>query len=62
VSGVFCHRRRRDILRRLDATVAAPGPHDFAVRCERFRPVCFCLGVILVGKPVSTFPGSRSHT
>src|SRR5215470_3318098 len=24
---------------RLDATVAAPGPHDFAVRCERFRPV-----------------------
>ena len=21
---------------RIDATVAAPGPHDFAVRCERF--------------------------
>src|ERR1700752_722548 len=25
--------------RQLDATVAAPGPHDFAVRCERSRPV-----------------------
>ena len=24
---------------RLDARVAAPGPHDFAVRCERSRPV-----------------------
>jgi len=23
----------------LDARVAASGPHDFAVRCERFRPV-----------------------
>jgi hypothetical protein len=22
----------------IDATVAAPGPHDFAVRCQRFRP------------------------
>ena len=39
VSGVFCHRHRRDASRRLDATVAAPGPHDFAVRCDRFRPV-----------------------
>src|ERR1043166_2194736 len=29
VSGVCCHRRRRDIDRQLDATVAAPGPHDF---------------------------------
>src|SRR5262245_39182902 len=27
VSGVSCHRHRRDIIRRLDATVAAPGPH-----------------------------------
>ena len=39
VSGVSCHRRRQDIFHQLDATVAAPGPHDFAVRCERFRPV-----------------------
>src|SRR5215510_13087898 len=25
--------------RQCSARVAAPGPHDFAVRCERFRPV-----------------------
>src|SRR5215510_11719661 len=31
VSGPSCHRRRR-IAHRLDARVAAPGPHDFAVR------------------------------
>src|SRR3954465_12799732 len=36
VSGVFCHRCLRDTSRKIDATVAAPGPHDFAVRCERF--------------------------
>ena len=36
VSGVSCHRRRRDTSRQLDATVAAPGPHDFAVRCGVF--------------------------
>ena len=28
----------RHLAARLDATVAAPGPHDFAVRCERSRP------------------------
>jgi hypothetical protein len=32
VSGLFCHRRRRDTSLQLDARVAAPGPHDFAVR------------------------------
>src|SRR5436190_15996264 len=33
VSGVFCHRcRTRYEAGRVDATVAAPGPHDFAVR------------------------------
>src|SRR3954470_8457453 len=36
VSGVSCHRCLRDTSRKTDATVAAPGPHDFAVRCERF--------------------------
>jgi hypothetical protein len=36
VSGVCCHRRQRDASRQLDATVAAPGPHDFAVRCGVF--------------------------
>ena len=36
VSGVCCHRCLRDTSRKIDATVAAPGPHDFAVRCRRF--------------------------
>ena len=36
VSGVFCHRCLRDTSRKIDATVAAPGPHDFAVRCSDF--------------------------
>jgi hypothetical protein len=43
---------------RLDASIAAPGPHDFAVR---LRPVVYarlCLSMILVGKPESTFPES----
>src|ERR1700686_5467719 len=30
--GFFCHRHRRDTSRRLDASVEASGPHDFAVR------------------------------
>ena len=33
VSGVACHRREAGYFRPLDATVAAPGPHGFAVRC-----------------------------
>jgi hypothetical protein len=32
VSGLSCHRRRRDTSRQLSASVAAPGPHGFAVR------------------------------
>ncbi len=37
VSGVYCHRcRTRYETGWIDATVAAPGPHDFAVRCRRF--------------------------
>src|SRR4051812_3021208 len=36
VSGVCCHRCLRDTSRKIDATVAAPGPHDFAVRCSDF--------------------------
>ena len=36
VSGVFCHRCLRDTSRKIDATVAAPGPHDFAVRRSDF--------------------------
>ena len=37
VNGLSCHRRRRDRLRKLDASVAASGPHDFAVRISRAR-------------------------
>jgi hypothetical protein len=37
-SGLSCHRRQRDTSRQRSARVAAPGPHDFAVRCRRFRP------------------------
>jgi hypothetical protein len=32
VTGLSCHRRPRSFLRRLDASVGASGPHDFAVR------------------------------
>jgi hypothetical protein len=32
VTGLFCHRRLADSSAKLDASVGAPGPHDFAVR------------------------------
>ena len=32
VTGLCCHRRRRNCFRQLDASVGASGPHDFAVR------------------------------
>src|ERR1700677_5105751 len=32
VTGLGCHRRRRSCLHKLDASVGASGPHDFAVR------------------------------
>jgi hypothetical protein len=37
VTGLSCHRRRRSRLYRLDASVGASGPHDFAVRINRLR-------------------------
>src|SRR5262249_26281051 len=39
VTGLFCHRRRRDAEhhRQLSASVGAPGPHDFAVRVGHVR-------------------------
>ena len=37
VTGLVCHRRRRNGLRRLDASVGASGPHDFAVRVSAVR-------------------------
>src|SRR5437588_5662802 len=32
VSGLFCHRHFAKNSAKLDASIAAPGPHDFAVR------------------------------
>ena len=39
-TGLFSHRRRRFIHRRLDPSVGEAGPHDFAVRtgCARLPP------------------------
>jgi hypothetical protein len=37
VTGLCCHPRRRNRFHRLDASVGASGPHDFAVRCQH-RP------------------------
>jgi len=35
VTGLVCHRRQRKDFRRLDASVGASEPHDFAVRITR---------------------------
>jgi hypothetical protein len=37
VTGLFCHRRLRNSFRKLDASVGASGPHDFAVRVGAVR-------------------------
>src|ERR1700676_5460736 len=37
VTGLSCHRRLRNTFRRLDASVGASGPHDFAVRISAAR-------------------------
>ena len=36
VTGLCCHRHRRNDFRQLDASVGASGPHDFAVRVSAF--------------------------
>jgi hypothetical protein len=35
VTGLSCHRRLADTSAKLDASVGASGPHDFAVRLKR---------------------------
>jgi hypothetical protein len=35
--GLSCHRHQRKTFRKLDASVEASGPHDFAVRVSAFR-------------------------
>jgi hypothetical protein len=37
VIGLSCHRRPRELSRKLDASVEASEPHDFAVRFTRPR-------------------------
>jgi hypothetical protein len=37
VTGLVCHRRRRNRFRQLDASVGASGPHAFAVRLKCIR-------------------------
>jgi hypothetical protein len=37
VNGLCCHRRHADRSTRLDASIGAPGPHDFAVRISHAR-------------------------
>jgi hypothetical protein len=37
VTGLFCHRRLRVTTCKLDASVGASGPHDFAVRVSAAR-------------------------
>jgi hypothetical protein len=36
-NGLSCHRRHADRSTRLDASIGASGPHDFAVRISRAR-------------------------
>ena len=37
VSGLYCHRRRRNGFHQLDASIGASGPHDFTVRIRAVR-------------------------
>ncbi len=37
VTGLVCHRHKRDVSRELDTSVGVSGPHDFAVRAHAAR-------------------------
>jgi hypothetical protein len=58
VTGLFCHRRLRgnDFLRKLDASVGAPGPHGFALR----RSVARLASLPRPPHPASTFVTTRT--
>jgi hypothetical protein len=43
VTGLSCHRHLADNSAKLDASVGASGPHDFAVRISIIRPALACL-------------------
>jgi hypothetical protein len=51
VTGLSCHRRLADRSARLSASVGAPGPYDFAVRCNINRPLMLSVHRI----PLPTF-------
>ena len=57
VTGLSCHRRRRSCLHRLDSSVGASGPHDFAVRLQHHSSVDVS-GVHRI--PCSTFVTTRT--
>jgi hypothetical protein len=59
-SGLSCPRCRRKISCRRSARVAAPGPHDFAVRCERFVQ-CKHLTSQRPSQPAPTFRDDRAN-
>jgi hypothetical protein len=44
VTGLVCHRRKRNFLRKLDASVGASEPHDFAVRARLHKSLLDGLG------------------
>src|SRR5881394_1485368 len=43
VTGLYCHCRQQVTTCRLDASVGASGPHDFAVRVSSVRQRCLCV-------------------
>jgi hypothetical protein len=49
--GLSCHRRLRGLLRKLDASVEASGPHDFAVRVGAARQEHFRVHRIPLQRP-----------
>jgi len=50
VIGLCCHRRLA-FTAKLDASVEASGPHDFAVRIGTFRQACFSVHRIPCQRP-----------
>src|SRR5258706_9368575 len=69
VTGLFCHRRQRiwfclspvgpTELRKLDASVGASGPHDFAVRSNISRQRALCSLTDLSTRPAITSHAKR---
>jgi hypothetical protein len=57
VTGLSCHRRLRSCLHRLDASVGASGPHDFAVR--RSAPSSEALPTSTASRPAFVTIASR---